>query len=225
MPVTRAVLMANARDVGQMTGSSQWSDAIVRTWLGLEHRAAYRRILNANNEYRMAQVVVTEDVNGQFVKTLMDTGTGDTAMTHYRILSLSDSQQMFYRQTRYQDFPNPTNPALLAYVWYEFGLSIQVFPAVSGNTLTATVNAMPVRADLLASDASLVDFPDDYESALAWGTAAYLAKKGGNETDASREYRAVADAIYEDMLNDIRRAGKDPTRMRAMDDPAQWGSV
>lgn len=223
MSSTRGTLMSNARDISQTTGSNQWSDAIVRVWLGVCHRRAWKQILNANNEYRMAMLSVTQDANGQFLKTALDSGSGDTAQTHYRILSLSDNQQFFYRQVRYQDFPSPASPIILPYVWYELGTSIQVNPVQQGAVCSAMVNWMPTRADNLASDASVVDFPDDYENALSFHTAAMIAMKGGNEIQAASVYKAQGDAIIEDMLNDLRRAGKDPTRMRAMDDAASYG--
>lgn len=223
MTWTRQQYMDLAREVSQTAGSNQWSDAVVRTWCGVAHRRMWKEVLNANNGYRMATLSVTQDANGQFLKTAMDSGSGDAAQTHYRILSLCDDNQYFYRQVRYQDYPTPGAPTMQPYVWYEFGSSIQVMPVSSGTVLTVTVNWMPTRIDNLAADTSNVDWIDDYESAISFYAAGLMAMKGGNETEASQTYKAQGMEIISDMLNDLRRAGKDPTRMRSPDSADMWG--
>lgn len=223
MTVTQHIDMI--RQVADAADTTRWPSAVVKTWLGLVHRQEWRNILNANNAYRVVQLTVTEDANGQFAKSDLQTGSGDTLQTCYRILSLSDQQQFYYRQVRYQDYPAPQAATTLPYVWYEYGTQIQMLPAVAGNVVTATFNAVPQRADLLSADSVVVDFPEDYETLLDYAAAAHLAMKGGLETPQALQYRAMADAIREEMLLDIRRLSKDPTRVRPLDSALDWGSV
>lgn len=225
MGMTVAQHIAMIRQVADAQDTTRWPDAVVQTWLGVVHRQEWKNILNANNEYRMLQLPVTEDANGQFDKSALSSGSGDTLQTCYRILSLSDQQQFYYRQVRYQDYPAPQAATTLPYVWYENGTKIQMLPAVAGNVVTATFNVMPQRADLLSTDTVAVDFPDDYETLLDYAAAAHLAMKGGLETTQSLQYRAVADDIRNAMLLDLRRLSKDPTRFRAMDSSLDWGGV
>lgn len=225
MAMTVAQHVAMIRQVADAEDTTRWPASVVKTWLGLVHRQEWRNILNANNSYRIVQLTVTEDANGQFPKSALASGSADTLLSCYRILSLSDEQQLYYRQVRYQDYPYPQAATALPYVWYEYGDKIQMLPAVAGNIVTATFNAVPQRADLLSSDNVAVDFPDDYETLLDYATAAHLAMKGGLETTQALQYRAMADAIREEMLLDIRRLSKDPTRVRSMDSSLDWGGV
>ena len=223
MTVTQHVDMI--RQVADAADTTRWPSTLLKTWLGLVHRQEWRNILNANNTYRVAQVTVTEDANGRFAKSALSTGSGNTLQSCYRILSLSDNQQLYYRQVRYQDYPSPQAATSIPYVWYEYGTSIQMLPAVAGNTITATFNVIPQRADLLSTDSVGVDFPEDYETLLDYAAAAHVAMKGGIETPQALQYRAMADTIREEMLLDLRRLSKDPLRMRALDGASDWGGV
>lgn len=225
MPMTVAEHIAMIRQVADADDTTRWPTSVVLTWLGLVHRQEWKNILNANNAYRVLQLSVTEDADGRFNKSDLNSGSGDTLQSCYRILSLSDQQQYYYRQVRYQDYPAPQAATTLPYVWYEYGTQIQMLPAVAGNVVTATVNVMPQRADLLSADTVEVDFPEDYETLLDYATAAHLAMKGGLETQQSLQYTAMADAIRNEMLFDLRRLGKDPARFRAMDSAADYGGV
>lgn len=224
MAMTRGQLMDLARDIADAFDTGRWPDTKVRRWLGVEHDRAWKEILNANNAYQVALVTVTEDASGRFLKTALDTGAGDLVQRHYRILSLSDAQQFFYRQSRYQDYPSVAQPTQLPYVWYELGAQIQMLPAVAGNIITAEVNYAPTRADMLVDDNSFVPFVDGHEELLAYKTAAHLATKGAIETTSASQYAAIGDQMLEELLKDIRRAGKDPLRFRALDDAMDYAS-
>lgn len=230
MSVTRAQLTSLTREIMQATGSSQWSDATLQTWLGLAHWQEYANLLNVINSYQMQSVTVTQDANGQFTIASLSTGTGDTAKNFYRILALAQSStaggqyQFFYQQTQFKMYPNPQPNTAMPYVWYQFGRSIQVLPVQSGASLTCTVNWRPPRVDQLSTDSIAVDFPDGYESLLAWRAAGMALRKGGTEVQAAFTMDATAKEIREEMLLDLGRLGTTPIIAGAMDDISDWGS-
>lgn len=234
MPVSRGTLMAAARDIADATGSPKWTDATVRQWLGLVHWQEFKNILNANNQYTLATFTPVEDANGLFPLTALDSGSGDTQLTHYRIHSIAQNTAgvgtgvgpyFYYKQVEYRDYPVPQANAMMPYVWYNFGANIQVLPVQPGTNLTVVVNQLPCRADLLASDASLVVFPDGYELMLSYLTAAHMLAKAGEETPAALVCQEQADEIREPMLQDLRRFSVGPTVFRALDMAAEWGGV
>ena len=224
MTMTRDQLTAQARDIADATDTQRWPDATVLAWAGIEMDRTWANILNANNAIRMNVLTVAEDASGQFLKSALDTGTGDTMKRHYRILSISDGTQMFYRQVEYKDFPSIASPTILPYIWYELGTSIQVLPASSANVLTVMVNYRPPNAAQVASGSSIIDLPDGFEMVVAYHTAAQLAMKGGIETAFAQQYRATGSDLETELLMDIRRAGTKPVIARAMDSPADYGS-
>lgn len=234
MSMTRAELMAAARDVSDSVDSQRWSDAVVRQWLGVVHWQEFKGILNANNEYTLASINVTENSDGKFLLTALDTGAGDNLLTHYRIQSIAQSLSgagsnagpfAFYKQVNYVQYPIPQANAMASYVWYLSGSYVQVLPVQDQTVLSCTVNHLPQRADLLVSDASTVVFPSGYELTLAYMTARHMLMKGGAETAASQGMAAMADEIRQPMLMDLRRPGIGPTIARALDESAQWGGV
>lgn len=234
MSATQTALAAMARDIADAAGSTRWSDATVLQWLGLVHWQEFKNILNANNQYTLASFTVTEDADGRFLKTALDSGSADTLLTHYRILSLSQNTAgaiasagpiLYYKQVAYIDYPTPQASVLAPYVWYDFGSYIQVVPVQPTNTLQVVVNQLPQRADLLATGASTVVFPSGYETLLGYMTAAHMLQKGGAETPASLALQQQADYIRQPMMQDLRRTGIQPTLFRALDDAGQWGGV
>jgi hypothetical protein len=214
----------------QATSSPQWSDATLQTWLGLAHWQEYANLLNIINSYQMQQITVTQDSNGQFAISSLSTGSGDSAKNFYRILALAQPStaggefQFFYQQTQFKMYPNPQPQTAMPYVWYQFGRYIQVLPVQSGVSLTCTVNWRPPRVDQLSSDSVAVDFPDGYESLLAWRAAGLALRKGGEEPQAAMLMDNTAKAIREEMLLDLGRVGTTPIIAGAFDDISDWAS-
>lgn len=226
MSMTRTQLTALTREVMQATGSSQWSDATLQTWLGLAHWQEYANLLNIINSYQMQAVTVTQDANGQFTIASLSTGSGNTAKYFYRILALakpSAAGGYFYKQSQFKFDPNPSLSASPNYIWYPYGRYIQVSPVESGTTMTATVNFRPPRVDQLNADSDTVDFPDGYESLLAWRAAGLALRRGGAELQAAQAMDAMAKDIREEMLLDLGRVGTTPIIAGAFDDPSDWG--
>lgn len=234
MSMTRGVLMAAAREIADAVGSPKWTDATVRQWLGVAHWQEFKNILNANNEYTLATVTPSEDANGLFPLTALDTGSGDSTLTHYRIHSIAQNASggalgvgpyFYYKQVEYKDYPVPQSNTMMPYVWYLFGANIQVLPVQPSTVLTVVVNQLPQRADLLVDDNSTVVFPSGYEMILAYMTAARMLSKAGEETPAAAIMKAEADEIREPMLQDLRRPSINTTVFRALDMASEWGGV
>lgn len=230
MTMTQAQLLAATRDQMNATGSSQWSDATLLAWLGLAHWQEWANILNANNVYASQNVTVTQDSNGQFAWSALTTGTGNATKNAYRILTLAqpaggNQPQLFYRQTRYVDYPNP-QPNQGTYVsglWYRIGSSIQVMPVASAQQMAVQVNWRPPRVDQMAAPTDSVDFPDGYEMLLVHDASALALQKGGSEVQAAQVLRVQADQIRAMMLLDIGREGRWPIMAQSFDQPMDWG--
>jgi hypothetical protein len=142
----------------------------------------------------------------------------------YRVLTVYQGN-LFYQPSTYEEYPISPTSVNLPQVWYEFGDTIQLVPAAAANTVTVTVNHLPQRADLLASDTSDVVFPEGYDLLLAYETAASLFMKGGAETNVAADMRAMATVLRERLHQDVARLTVRPTRMSAADDRFQWGST
>lgn len=233
MSMTRAQLTALVREIMNATGSNQWADSTLQTWLGVAQWKEWANILSTNNQYYMQTVAssgTTQDSNGQFDVSSLSTGSGDTAKYWFRILSVAQPSspvgqiQFYYQEVRYEEFPNPQPNTSLPYVWYRFGSKIQILPVASGQQMSVTVNYRPPRVDQLSGDSVTVDFPDGYENLLAWEAAAMALRKGGQETDTALELEQMASVLRDQMLQDLGRQGRNPIVARAFDLASDWGA-
>ena len=232
MSMTQAQLLAALTDEMNATGSSQWSPATLLSWLDLAFWQEWANILNANNVYYSQSVTVTLDSNGQFAISALTNGSADAVKNFYRVLSLAQPQGgnqpcLFYRQTRYQDYPNPqpNQGTYLSGLWYRLGQQIQVMPVQSGLQLSVQVNYRPPRPSQLSGSSVVVDFPDGYEMLLVFVAAMYALNKGGSETEAAGTMSVMATNIRAMMLMDLARQGTWPIVATAFDSPQDWGGV
>jgi len=167
MSITVSQFITNTREVMDASLSSRWTDAFIKTVGGIVHGREYSSLLGANPYLKFATRTVTTDSNGQIAYTALDSGTGDTAQTHYRILSITDGFTV-YRQTDFVAVPIATTTnydSPYQKLWYDAGSYIQILPKTTGLSLTATVNYTPPRIDQLSSDSVTIDFPDGHEVA------------------------------------------------------------
>lgn len=216
MSMTKAAVIAAARERADAVRSGRWTDADLGVMLGALHWREWSHILSANNVYRMRTVSVTPDADGVIAKSALSSAT----QFFFRILTLRDGTR-FFRPIAYKDAPSPTT-SVTTYGWYEKGEGIQLVP-VAQNVVDVTVNYRPTRAAAL-ENTDIVDFPDGHEHVLVYGLAGELLLKGGAETEAANDMFNFARVLREDMLSDIRRLTVRPTMMEAMDDAADWGS-
>ena len=227
MTVTEAV--AQTRDIMNATGSGQWTDPILTTWVGVAHWREYANLLSANRFYRMQQVQLTQDSNGQIPFASLNTGSGNSAKFWYRVIAVSQvgvpsgQSPFYYRQATFDQFPSPQPMTAMPYVWYRFGDQMQVIPVAPGQALTITTNFRPPRADTLSPASTAIDFPSGYENLIPWRAAWLALTKGGSEVQAAQDINAVADQMANTMLEDLGRESTWPTIARAFDDPEMWG--
>lgn len=224
MTMPRSTLMTLVDEVADVVGSPRWGTTLKRQLLGEVHWREWRDLLNVNRHLRMATRTTTTNGDGAILKSALTTGTGDNTEVFYRMLTMYQGN-LFYQPSTYEEYPISPDAVNLPQVWYEFGDAIQLIPAAQGNTVSVTVNHLPQRADLLASDASDVVFPDGYDLLLAYETSASLFMKGAAETPAAAEMRQMATVLRERLHQDVARLTVRPTRMGAADDRFDWGSV
>ena len=229
MSMTQAQLLAALTDEMNATGSTQWSSGTLLSWLDLAFWQEWANILNANNVYYSQSVTVTQDVNGQFAISALTTGAADAVKNFYRILSLAQPQggnqpQLFYRQTRYKDYPNPqpNQGTYLSGLWYRIGTQIQVMPVANGQQMSVQVNYRPPRPSQLSGSSVVVDFPDGYEMLLVFVAAMFALNKGGSETPAANTMAQMATEIRSMMLMDLARQGTWPIVAESFDRPEDW---
>lgn len=224
MSVTRDVLETMTRELADAVDDPRWGQTIVLQMLGQVHLQEWRDILNSINTARWGQRTVTLDANGRFLKTDLNSGSGDAAETLYRILAVQ-AGQFFYQQSTFQQYPSPLNSfdVTLPQVWYEIGNQIQMVPASPSLSVVVSVNSTPARPDQLANGASIVDYPDGYELILAYMAAKQMLLMGGTEGAYAAQLERQAKELRDRLLMDLRRLGTRPIVMGALDSPSQWG--
>lgn len=224
MSLPRGTLLTLAEEMADAVDSPRWGTTLKRQLLGEVHWREWRDLLNVNQMLRFGSRTVTTDADGRFLKTALNSGSGDSLETCYRILTVNQGN-LFYQPSSYREYPISPGNVSLPQVWYELGTQIQLIPAASGNSVTVGVNHLPQRADLLVDDTSTVTFPDGYDLVLAYETAASMLMKGAAESDLAAELRQAAQALRERMQQDVARLAVRPLRLAAADDRFDWGAV
>lgn len=228
--MTRDEAVAMTLEIMNATGSNQWSSATILTWVGVSHWREYANLLNINRFYKMQQVTLSQDANGQMPFSSLTTGTTDAKKYFYRVITVAQqatptgNTPFYYSHSAYDQFPNPQPNTALPYIWYRFGDQMQVYPALSGQSMTVTVNYRPQRADRLSTGSIAIDFPDGYEELIPWRAAWLALTKGGSEVNAADDINQVADALERTMLEDLGRESTWPIIARAFDSPQDWGA-
>lgn len=235
MTMTRGELTDFTRELADAVDSDRWSDANIQRLLGLHQWIELGKLLNANQQYYInggaLDLIVTQDSNGQFNWSDFTTGSGDDVKTVYRVITLGlpsggqdgTSGPLYYSWVPFIRYPNPQPSTSLPYVWTRIGSKVQVLPAVAGQQLTAVVNYRPCKVQDLASDDSVVPFPDGYETMLGYLAGAAMLDKGGAEAGAANVLLANAESIRADMMLDLGRMSTQPIIAQAMDNPSDWG--
>jgi hypothetical protein len=222
--VTLQNYIDQTREYMDAVGSDRWSDDLIKTVLNSVFDAEWSNILNSAPYYKFAQRQVTTDADGQIALSDLDGGSGDAQQNWYRILSVSDGN-VLYEQTRFQDVPLaattnylPTYPRL----YYIAGDNAQILPISSSLSLYIYVNYKPTSILDLLDNSSVPDFPSNAHLIVVWEAAAQLLLKGGAETSAANDLRALAAVERESLLDDIRRRTINPTRMAYPDLKWDW---
>lgn len=218
MSMTKAAIIAAARERADAVRSGRWSDTDLGVLLGSLHWREWAHILSANSHYRMHTLTVTPDSSGVIAKSDLNTATAWS----YRVLNVKAGGR-YLTPMAYRDAPNPSDGVYgtQSIGWYEKGEGIQLSPVVTDSS-EVTVNYRPKRASAL-NDGDTVDFPDGHEYILVYGLAGEMLLKGGAETEAANDMFRFQQTLREDMLQDIRRLSVRPTIIEAMDDASDWG--
>jgi hypothetical protein len=206
MSVTRAQLVANTREMMDAASSGRWTDAFIKTVLGIMHHREWQGILGANQYYRYAQRDVTTDSAGRFPYSALSAGAADSLERLYRILAVSEGS------------PDPAR----LFEWGDAGSHVQVIPPYAGLELVVSVNWIPARVDQLSGDNVTVDFPDGHESILWLEAAGECLAKGGSELESTGALKQLAQLQREALYNEVGRRSAAPTQLAFPDNPSEW---
>lgn len=222
---TFQMLIDSTKEYMDAESSSRWSDTTIKAILNSVFDAEWSNILNAAPYYTFNQQLLSTDANGQILFTSMNAGSGDTQKNMYRILSVNDGS-VLYTETNFQNVPLatttnylPTYPRL----YYTVGQAIQLLPVSSGTSAYVAVNYKPTSLLDLASTSSTIEYPNNSYFIVVWMAAAQLLLKGGAESGAAADLKALADDERKSMLDDVRRRTINPTRMAYPDQKYEWG--
>lgn len=225
--VTKADLIEATREYMDAVDSARWSDSLITRVMNSVLDSEWSNILNAAPFYRFAQRQVTTASDGTVALSSLDSGGGDSEQNLYRILSVSDGN-VLYDETSFSSVPLatttnylPTYPRL----YYVAGDNVQILPVASGVSLYVYVNHKPTSFSDLASSGSTVEFPDNASNILVWEAASQLLLKGGAETSAAIDLRALAAQERASLLDDLRRRTINPTRMAYPDMKYDWAGA
>lgn len=228
MAITRAQLVSDTVEYMDGADTNRWSSGLILRTLDSVYDGEWSNILSAAPYYRAATRTVTTDANGLFDVSDLNSGTGDNAQLLYRIISMTDGDNIEYAETRLQDVPTALtgsySPFLYNRLYYFMGSQIQVLPPVQA-TLNVTVNYKPPSLSDLASDSSVIDFPPNSHLVLAWEAGGRLLNKGGAETNGAAPLFEMAKQERETMILDLQRRSINPMRVMPLDSASDWASA
>lgn len=234
--VTRTIMRTNIQRIMDSVGSSRWNTTAGAS--GEMDRAAgtiflkeWKRILNVNRHYRMNKIQPTTDVNGHILVSALSTGVTDTKRNFYRILQLSINNYP-YKEGTQEEWALGQAQGVAPRVYFRSDTgsvpSFMALPVMATYTFSGTgdfiwVNWFPPAIHDLSGDSITIDFPDGYEDIIAYEAAARLLAKGGAEVEATTSFKALAEEMRADMLQDIARDSAKAQRVQYEDNAAAWG--
>lgn len=230
MSITRLDYRTRVANLADINGSPRWdftsgSTGEVDQHLGVVHAREWKRILSDQPYYTIAQRTPTSDGLGQIAISDLSTGLGtDTAQRFYRCLMVAMSNFPYEEMQGKDAFLSQLTIGGSYRIWYRTGDYIVVPDSPNQVATGIWVNYTPTRSDQLLTDASLVVFPDDYEDVLVYEGAAALLTKGGTQTDTAGEFKAIAESMRADMLQDIARFSTKPIMVQFPDFRSDWSS-
>lgn len=228
MAWTKATYLSRCREWMDAVGSDRWSDPFLYALLGMKFREEWQGALDAAPYFRFVQRNVTTDSAGQFSYSgLSVPSTGDTQQNVYKLLVLTDGANTVYRETEFRDVPLALSGTMqdLSYdrSYYLIGDAVQILPQSASTSLVASINWYPTPVDQLSGDTVEADFPTGYENLVALGAAADALAKGGAETGATSDLRALALTYRQALYADVARRTGNPTIMAFPDRSSAWG--
>lgn len=225
MSITKSALRTRVTQLADAVNAPRWDvtpNGEVDQHIGVVMDREWKRILNANAYYRVARLTPTSDTTGYYAVSDLTTGAGDSQQRLYRVIAFSVNN-IIYEEGRLDQYMLPSSGQVQPqYLWYFEGTKIMALPVTLSQVATVIVNWIPPRQENLAGESSTIDFPDGYENVIAWSAAAMLLNKGAVEAGAAQVLEFQAEALRQDMLQDIMRRSTNPIRMRYADDRSEW---
>lgn len=225
--MTRAEFLTRVRQLSDtLQAVADYPSDMILDFASMVHADEWRGVLEASPYYRTAERVVTLDANRTFAWADLSTGTDDTRQRVFRVLALTDAQGRDFQYTppdRLWLLRAGSVPQTTQRLWTKNGDRVQVFGVGEGTTLYALVNYTPTPIGALASDASAVDWLDDWWPVLFYETAALTLTRGGREMDEASRLIGLGDKLRQRMHAALRREAATPTVLGAADDVLDWG--
>lgn len=225
----KADLRQRIIDMASSTSSSIEYDTTASTGevdlhMGIVHSKEWKRLLNANPYIRVARRTPTVDSSARILVTDLS-ATGEN---FYRVLMVAINntpyKEIISKEGLLAGIQVTTGSAMPgSNIWFRQGDYIYVPDAANAVTTGVWVNHIPTRADLLATDASAVVFPADYEDVLVYEAAATLMDKGGTHSNEGEFLRNRAETLRRDMLQDVARFSIAPQVFAFSDTASEWG--
>ncbi len=207
------------------TYSSRWDFAAngeVDQAIGRAQDQEWRTLLDANPYLTFVEITIATNASGEFAKSALSTGSGDTRKRYNRVIGLLVNNQVM-EQVRFSTYFLAARSGAAINCYYERGDFFRILPPLADQNGTFGLNYLPTRQDALAADGSTVNFPDGFEDVVAMEAAASLLLKGGAEPDAAAALVQRARERRNDMLLALGRAGVRPMPPNYSDSPGVWG--
>jgi hypothetical protein len=207
-------------------GSTRWSTTAasgeIDQALGNVVDREWRRLLEHAPELRLEKVTITSNATtGRYSISDLSTGSGNAAHRFYRIQNFSIDGYP-YQESKFSDYSQGEDLGLSMRVYWREGDYIMALPKALSESADVWISHLPVRVESLNADSDTIIFPDGYEELYILESAAMALAKGGAETGATAELKALANDIRSEMIQDLSRFGKGTMRMRFDDYPTDW---
>ena len=225
--MTRQTFLTRVRQMSDtLNDTTEYPDELLKDLAGMVHLDEWRKLLGEAPYYQTAARTVTLDDQRTFAWSALTTGTGNAVQTAFRVLEIADreGENLTYAQPDRVRLADLSRLQTTQKLWTRNGARVQTFGTTGGDTLTVLVNYVPCSLANLASDADVVDFPDEWLPVLFYETAALVLTKGGREIGAANDLLRMADMLRQKMLADIRRYVGQPYILGADDGMWEWGA-
>ncbi len=209
--------------------STRWditAGGFVDRTIGMVQLREWRQLLDMSPYYAVQRVTIASDANGRYARSGLDTGSGDNARRHYRVLGVKIDERP-YAPVALSDFPFSEDlGAPFQYVWMEEGDSVLALPKQASKSATFLLNYLPVPQHSLADESSTFTFPAEYEDVVLLEAAAYmLGSKAGAEANPAGAMKGLAEELRRDLYASLGRLTAQGPTWKAFDDPLLWGST
>lgn len=227
--MTRAEFLTRVRQLSDtLQATADYPSDMILDFASMVHADEWRGVLEASPYYRTVERTLTLDANRTFAWADLSSGSGDTRQRVFRVLALTDGDGRDFQYAppdRLWLLRGAAVPSASQRLWTKNGDRVQVFGAGPGTTLYALVNYTPTAIGALASDASAIDWLEDWWPVLFYETAALTLTRGGREMDEATRLIGLGDKLRQRMLAALRREAATPTVLGAADDVLDWGTM